>query len=71
MGDRRSGIRAADVQSDIWGRVPLGTWHVPPVIIAQDSGGSSTDSGRSNTISKLLVYIATLYQLLVVSYIHN
>jgi len=44
MGDRRSGIRAADVQSDIWGRVPLGTWHVPPVIRAQDSGGSNTNS---------------------------
>ena len=71
MGDRRSGIRAADVQSDIWGRVPLGTWHVPAVVRAQGSGGSNTNSGRSNTISKPLAYITTQYQLLTVPYIRN
>jgi hypothetical protein len=63
VGDRRSAIRA-DVQSDIWGRVPLGTWHVPPVIRSQDSGGS-------NTIAKLLASISTVSSANTVSYIRH
>lgn len=38
-------IRAADVHSDIWRRVPPDTWHAPSVIGSRASGGSNTDRG--------------------------